>query len=465
MTSRHNRRFGLGLAVLLAAITSGAADNAVPMPGDPPSPAAIPMPGDAASVPLPGAAEADPADGGNPWYARRPLRLKLSGYIEDTLSAEWIPSDDSAKLFNNLRGRLNLARSFGGWADAGLTLIATGVQGDTDYDFFPYQSREDRARIRSLGLRDAFIYPADKEEFYAQEAFVTFYADPLRLRMGRHKFYSGTGYAYNPIDLFNRKNPLDPTYEVDGNDAVLATLMLPAETQLTAAVVFEDKTDPVGRDIRWGNKHAMYQLRLKSSVRGWDLALQYTYAIRPRIDYEAGFGMRDFRWRLAAFEFSGELGGVGLYGEAGYAWVDAVRGTGSLSRAAKDHLRLLLGADYTFENQLYVMAEYLHLGQGSSSGRTMGLNERMAFMSGETLAMDKDSLFLGASYPITDLSDLALYAIIGCNAGSAVLNPRYDYKLSDAWNLTVAAYIPLGPADSLADNSGPGGFVRLRYSF
>lgn len=416
------------------------------------------MPGDEASVPMPGAADSEGAGDDIPWYARPPMRLKLSGYLEDTVSA-------ARQINNTVRSRLNLARSFGDRADFGLTLIATVSRGDTDFDFFPYQSSEDRAVIRAMGLRDVFVYPANREEVYLQEAFVTVHADPLRLRIGRHKFYSGTGYAYNPIDLFNRKNPLDPTYEVDGNDAVLVTLMLPAETQLEAAAIFEDETDPIGHDIRSGDQQANYQVRLKSYLRGWDVALQYTHATRLRIDYESGFVMREFRWRMAAVEFSGEIGGVGVHGEVGYAWVDPVRGEGTLSRASKDHLRLLVGADYTFENQLYVMAEYLHLGQGSSSGRTMGLNERMAFLSGETLSMDKDTLFAGASYPITDLSELALYAIVGCSEGSVIFNPRYDYKIGEAWKLTVSAYFPFGPEDSLADNGGPGGFVRLRYSF
>jgi len=159
------------------------------------------------------------------------------------------------------------------------------------------------------------------------------------------------------------------------------------------------------------------------------------------------------------------LWGVGIHGEGGYAFVKPVGSTGSLERAARDHERLLIGIDYTFKFQLYLIAEYMRLGQGIRLGDSVGLNERMAYLSGEVLTANRDTLFLGGSYPITSLIDLGLYTIIGCNDPSAVINPRVDVDLYKALDLAVSGFIPVGSENSQNGHAGPGFFVRLRYSF
>ena len=68
------------------------------------------------------------------------------------------------------------------------------------------------------------------------------------------------GTTDNPIDIFNYKNPLDPTYEIDGLDSVLATVELPHQMEIQGFMKFADRLSRSG-----------YLLRLKTYMGGWDM--------------------------------------------------------------------------------------------------------------------------------------------------------------------------------------------------
>ena len=310
----------------------------------------------------------------------------------------------------------------------------------------------------------------EAEDIFVQEAFGTLYTDHLRLRVGRHKFYTGTGYAYNPTDLFNVKDPLDPTYEVNGIDAMLLSIDLPQQTEIQGAVKYSDHFDTTD-----------YRVRLKTYISGWDMAIQYTYYLKKRVDWEAlntetaltelmqGMSFdaftREFRWHLVAAEFAGELWEWGIYGEGGYVFITEPDDVGTLKDAAKDHERLLLGIDHTFDFQLYFILEYLRIGQGRTDSADITLNDRMAYLNGEVLSNNRDTLFTGVSYPLTDLTEFSLYAIVGCNDPSVLINPWLVYDIRSGLKLSFSANIPIGDENGQNGKAGPSGFVRLRFNF
>jgi hypothetical protein len=404
------------------------------------------------AIPLPGGMSGGPGNG-SPSF-------RLTGYLEDTFSAEHLRAEDRDATVNNTRFRVNLEADVGLGLDFGATVVSFVNSGDRSVSLIGYLPEEDRGSIVPY-MRPAFIYSFKANDTYLQEGFVSYRRNGLMLRAGRQKFYSGTGYAYNPIDLFNRKDPLDPTYEVDGLDAALLEAQLSGGGSLKAVIRRDDDHD--SND---------YQLRYEAHRSGWDYALQATHHSRWRVDYEAlGSGLpldsyeREFIWKMAAVEAAGEIGVVGVHGEAGYAFIDAPDEVGSLTMAGKDHLRLLIGADYTFESQLSVMAEYLHLGQGRTGPEQLTVNDRFAYLAGETLAANRDTLFAGVSYPITDLMDLSLYSIVDLNTPSALLNPWLTWSAMPALTISASATVPVGDKNGPNGEAGLAGFVRARYNF
>ena len=303
-----------------------------------------------------------------------------------------------------------------------------------------------------------------------QEAFATLYLNQLWIRVGRQKYYTGTGYAYNPSDFFNNKDPFDPSYEVDGIDAILATIELSLNTRIQGLM-------RVSRNLEKSD----YLACIKTHAETWDFGLQYTRITKERVDYIAlnqtgvaavmndTFDMknytREFTYDFAGGEFSGEISGVQLYGEGGYVFVKSKGETGNLTDEAKDHERFLLGFDYTFDCELYFMTEYLRVGNGRTSKEDITLNDRMAYISGKILSANRDSLFSGISYPVTDLTDLSLYVISGLNDRSFIYNPWITYDILPGASVNLSAYIPTGDEKSQPGKSGASGFMRIKVSF
>lgn len=424
----------------------------------------IPLPGDT-SIPLPGEQQKHETSS-SPGLT---LPFEFRGYVENTTTVEYLKESEEEILLHAGRSRVNLSGSPNQWFDFGIGLVGTINKGAIDVSLTGYMP-DDVQNALLPGVEQVFRYTSQEEELFLQEAFGTLYLDHLHLRVGRHKFYTGTGYAYNPIDLFNVKDPLDPTYETDGQDALLLTLQLPWQSEIQGMIRVDDHVDTTE-----------YLARVTTYCKGWDLALQYTHAHQERVDWgtlntedaltRLAQGMpidtyiRNFRWHLVAAEFSGELLGWGFYGEGGYALIDAEEGKGTLRDANKNHERLLLGIDHTFETQWYVLLEYLRLGQGRTKRRDITLSDRMAYLTGEILSINRDTLFTGLSYPLTDLIDGSLYTIIGLNDSSAILNPWLVYNIRPGISLSLTANIPVGNQKSQVGESGPSGFFRLKYHF
>jgi len=134
-----------------------------------------------------------------------PDRLwELAGYLEDTFNVEYLRREQSGAWLNAGRGRLNLSLKPTRWLDLGFGVVGTYNSGETRIDSLRYLPEDtpilapdpDRDLPRT---RDVLGYSLEND-LHFQEAFVTLYLPRLRLRVGRHKLYSGTGYAFNPTD-------------------------------------------------------------------------------------------------------------------------------------------------------------------------------------------------------------------------------------------------------------------------
>lgn len=440
----------LGLSV-----SSPAQDNTIPIPGDE---TAIPLPDEDSQIPVP-----------SPTAGELSFSFDVRGYVENATTVEYLKATEEEMTLNASRVRLDLSGEPNESIDFGIGLVGTMNRGATGVSLLNYCPDDVQTQIIP-GAEGAFEYHIKKDDLFVQEAFGTLYSDHFRLRVGRHKFYTGTGYAYNPIDLFNLKDPLDPTYETNGIDALLLTLDLPRQTQLQGLVRYNDRFST-----------SDYLARLKTHISRWDAVLQYTRYLKERIDWEAlnteaalvemmqGSSINDytrkFYWHLFAAEFSGEVLGFGVYGEGGYVFIDKPNAVGTLEDAAKDHERLLLGVDRTFEFQLYFLIEYLRIGQGRTDSGNITLNDRMAYFNGEILSIDQDTLFIGVSYPLTDLLEGSLYAIVGLNDSNTILNPWLIYDLRPGLKLSLSANVPLGDEEGQNGKSGASGFARLKFHF
>ena len=81
------------------------------------------------------------------------------------------------------------------------------------------------------------------------------------------------------------------------------------------------------------------------------------------------------------------------------------------------------------------------------------------------LAMGKDTLFGRVSYPLTDLTEVALNSIVNVNDPSTILNPWVLIDLFPAVKLTLTLYVPVGDEQSQNGKFGVSGFARIKIFF
>ncbi len=241
-------------------------------------------------------------------------------------------------------------------------------------------------------------------------AFATVYLKQTSLTVGRQRIAWGTGFVWNPTDLFNPFNPA--AIELDekaGVDAAYLSLPLGSLSR------FESAYAP-GR----GRLNASAAVRLSGHAGEYDFALM------------AGDFQND---KVVGGEFAGYLGGAGLRGELAYTRRDG----------DDDFLRAVLNADYNFPNDLYMFVEFHFNGQGSWQKENYDFEDLLAGR-----AFNLAQLYLAASLNkrLSPLLSTSLYAIANLNDRSALVGPAVTYSLATNLELALSAYLFPGAADS-----------------
>ena len=440
----------------------------------------IPMPGDSTdsvsknesnAVPMPGEDnDLDTSFYDNSSSQFLNNKTEFSGYIENTLNLEEVKAINEIVPLNITRARLNLNGNPVSEIDFALGIIGILNSGKTNIkidNYIPKVNEKNKNYLNdkiNLNLLKEMTFNLENK-LYIQEAFVTLYFSSLKIRTGRQKFYTGTGYAFNPIDLFNQKNALDPTYETDGIDSLLIEYELPLDTQLQIFTKLSQRfflSD--------------YLIKLKSSIGNTDLGLQYSQNIQKKYADKGVMYKHSLLYKMFAAQFVTELLGIGFHGEGGYVFsLDYVNTFNYINNESsklskpeyllKKHERFLLGFDYTFDFQLYVIAEYLRTGNAKNDISEITIADRLSFLEGDIIAINQDTLFTGLSYPLTDLSEFSIYFLTGLNDSSLIINPWIMVDLHPGVKLSFTMNIPKGDEKTQLGIVGYSGFARIKINY
>ncbi len=275
--------------------------------------------------------------------AAPPEGVEVYGYFEPEVSAADMNGEMvqmySNKLRIDLQAKLSERVSFQGNFDY------ITYSGRTSYYLTDYLADAVKASLPPEARELYVLEFADRD--FLDNAFIRISFDHLDLSIGRIQISPGTGYAWNPTDMYNIKDILDPTYEKPGHDAVKADI--PLGTLGTAALLYEP-----GDDLEHSGKFA----RIKMHAGHFDLSLAGGERFVPLSDHISGV-MTEERRRLAGGDFAGQLFDLGVWGEFAYNWM----------AGSEDYFEGLLGADYTFESGLYILNEFYLNGRGEKDWR------------------------------------------------------------------------------------------------
>ncbi|MBC8491133.1 MAG: hypothetical protein H8D42_01075 [Candidatus Marinimicrobia bacterium] len=280
------------------------------------------------------------------------------------------------------------------------------------------------------------------DTLFIDNMFLEFHHKLFDLTLGKQQIAPGVGYAWNPTDIFNLKDIMDPTYENTGISAIKLGIPLAGRTTLSG--ILQPKQS-------WDETTQYYQL--KTGIGHYDLSALYG---RSQLIQNKLFGKTTQARDLYGFNLEGELFGVGIRSEAAVHRLDY----------ENDNLQYeyVIGADYTFANSLFIMAEYYHSDLGSPADKTV-FDDYLVYFAGERKSLNQNYLFNLVMYPLGDLLDAGVLSIINLDDKSAVVIPQLIYRIYQDVELGVMGSLFIGEDTDEFGYQEYGARVRLRAYF
>lgn len=372
--------------------------------------------------------------------------LEFTGYYENQLFPQELNDQLILQDYNKLRIDLSaqVAENVSFNGDY-ICRLFHGAKSFNSFDFVPENvvsqyARESQASIDSLRPYFDFEY---SDENFLDNAYVTIYSRYANIRIGKQQLPWGSGYSWNPTDIFNQKNLLDPTYEKVGVNAFKLEMLFGREAVLTTVI-------GIGEEWETSTK----ALKVKEHFLGFDLSACFVEKTQEGFDYIL-FSPLSERRRLFGADFSGELLGLGLWAEGAYNRLED----------SDDFGQYLVGADYTFESGLYLIGEYYRNELGRTDKSEYTFDDWMRLLSAEGENLGVDYISSGEMYPVTELLSWSNYLIINLNDRSGIFFPWFDYSFSDNTEVILVAYVPFGEEETEFGEFGLGGFAGIRVYF
>lgn len=268
------------------------------------------------------------------------------------------------------------------------------------------------------------FYPSDK--VILDRALIKAYFRHFDLFIGRQMIAWGTGYAFNPTDVWNSKNPLDPDAPKTGVNALRMEIPMGDLSRISLVV-------SPGRDL----KNSSGGIRYKTNIARFDLSLsgirlmnadRKLLGLPPRI--------------IIGADLAGQIGDAGVWAEAALKnpHYNGIKYTNFDSC----YLQADVGLDYTFTNGVYVMAEYCYNQPGQKKSSDYNAADLLYIFAGEMSGFARHYLFAGMRYEVTSRLSYSVFTLGNMADQSVMLLPAAQYRLSDDICFELGAQIGIG---------------------
>ncbi|MBN1223500.1 MAG: hypothetical protein JXB23_09640 [Candidatus Aminicenantes bacterium] len=374
-------------------------------------------------------------------------KLDIFGYYE----AQYMGSSVKSLYCQLFTNKLRLDLKVG---------VSDSIDFVANFDYITYHGKKSWNVLDFLSEEISFLIPEDFRAFYIvsfsnenflDNAYMKIRFKPFDLTLGKQQISLGTGYVWNPTDVFNIKDPLDPTYEQPGHNAVRMDVPFGASFTLTALYSPEDTWTKSGKLVQLKGRISHFDYCLIAVEKNW-LYHDFMHFDGDRMS----FGKMQERRRLLGANATGELFSIGTWAEFAYNWMEY----------SDNFYELVAGFDYTFDFQTYIMVEYYRNTLGKTDYKDYGVNDWMRFFASEQKAVSRDQVYAHIQHPATDLLNLGLTNLVSLSDGSFAFVPTLFYCLGD--NVEVYAYLNINmgkEGTAYAKSLGNGGLIRIRVYF
>lgn len=367
-------------------------------------------------------------------------KVDIYGYFEPQLMAVVI--EDQFYQLNTNKLRLDLESDVGEDVTFGANFDFINYFGKTEWNILDYLPDSISEAIPP-GQKSSYSLAYDDQVFldnaYLKLSFK--YAD---LTFGKQQISLGTGYAWNPTDVFNFKSLLEPTYEQPGHNAVRLDIPLGSEYGIVAIYTPEDNLKNSGKLLRLKGKISHFDYSVIAIEKEWTITDYLTFTPLSQ------------RRRVLGGDFAGELLGLGIWGEIALNDMEIT----------ESFWESVIGLDYTFRSGTYFMSEYYRNTRGKTDYKKYDLNDWMQLIMAEKRAISRDQIYALVNHPLTDLIQVGCSLITSINDGSFAVVPTLNYNIFENVELFTYLNFYFGKeGKSFASNLGNGGVARARVYF
>lgn len=285
------------------------------------------------------------------------------------------------------------------------------------------------------------------DTMYLDNVYIKINFGKFDLTAGKQQISLGTGYAWNPLDIFNLKQLLDPTYEQTGVNALRAEIPL-GNRMMTDIIISPRENWEVSPQL----------VRVKAGIGSFDFTANV-----GRFQWErTGLDLTTFQ-PLITRTMRNVYGGsaVGQIWELGM-WAEGV--WNDLSDG-NDFAEYVIGLDHTFDFQTYLLMEYYHNGSGITDKTELTFNDFLHYMGGQVHSLMQDYVFVYANHPLNDVFTLGVLGIANLNDQSFVAAPELTWDAFENVGISLQLSHAQGAQDTEFGTQEWGVRLRLRAYF
>ena len=278
------------------------------------------------------------------------------------------------------------------------------------------------------------FYPATVLDL--DRALLKLYLPVMDIYIGRQPIAWGTGYAFNPTDVWNMKNPSDPQAPKLGLNAL--RLEIPIGSMAGISIVASPGRNP---------ETSSAGMRGKWNVGNFDMSIvAITQMNADRAMMLLG------RKNLFGTDLAGQIGEVGVWYEVAGGFreenktlTQSIQAQDPTYSFQKEFIQVDAGLDYTFDNGLYVMGEYLYNSLGVSSTNEYGLVGFVDMFGGDAAGFGQHYLFYGGYKEVsTALLQVSLFGFTNFTDYSTLVMPGILYPFHDNIEVELKGQIAVG---------------------
>ena len=409
-------------------------------------------------------------------------KIEMFGYFEPQLLLQRFGNSTFQLSSNKLRVDLQLNASKHVSFGANLNYIS--YHGKTEWNILDFLPSTIKAEVPDFTFQGAEINPyvlRYENKNILDNAYLRLSLKSVDFTIGKQQLSLGTGYVFNPTDVFNKKDLIDPTYEQPGHNAFRMDMSIKGNWGIAALYFPADN---------WKTSDLLF--KIKGYLDHFDFSL---IAIRKQWSYtdarlfntvQMNFSSLKTNRQILGGDFAGELLGLGVWGEYAYnqvnlndndkrnyfddfynnPFLESIPDNPEPMSIPNEFYELVLGVDYTFDFQTYIMCEFYRNTLAKSDDKKYLFNDWMQFLFAETKSITQNQIYLDLQHPLTDLLNIGCSTITSLSDNSTGFIPTLTYNIYENVELIFIGNIYSGKTGTAyAKNLGNGAIIRARLYF